>query len=93
MADIPMCSQTLCPNAKHCYRIQAKASDWQSVMTYQYSISPRGVACENYMPMYRMMASDSSTHNVERNQPADGLPPEGPVDGRVGPQSEDKERT
>ena len=92
MADIPMCSQTLCPNAKHCYRIQAKASDWQSVMTYQYSISPRGVACENYMPMYRMMASDSSTHNVERNRPVGGWPPDGTVDGSVRPRFEGNEQ-
>ena len=64
MADITMCTQTLCPNAGHCYRVQATASDWQSVMTFQYSISPRGVECENYMPMYRMTASDSTTPNA-----------------------------
>ena len=65
MADITMCTQTLCPNAGHCYRVHAKASDWQSVMTFQYSISQRGVECENYLPMYRVTASDSAAHNVE----------------------------
>ena len=60
MADITMCTQTLCPNAAHCYRAQAKASDWQSVAMFDYTISARGVECENYMPMYRTVATDST---------------------------------
>jgi len=64
MADITMCTQTLCPNAAHCYRVQAKASDWQSMATFSYTISTRGVECENYMPMYRTVATESTGHNV-----------------------------
>ena len=60
MADITMCTQTICPNAKHCYRVQAKASDWQSIMTFQYSISERGVECDNYLPMFRVPQSFGS---------------------------------
>lgn len=63
MAAITMCTQTLCPNAAHCYRAQAKASDWQSMETFDYAISERGVECENYMPMYRTVATGSTVHN------------------------------
>lgn len=65
MADITMCTQTLCPNAGHCYRAQAEASDWQSIATFNYTISTRGVECDNYMPMYRTGVTDSTVHNVE----------------------------
>ena len=65
MADITMCSQTLCPNAAHCYRVQAKASDRQSVATFDYTVSARGVECEGYMPMYRTVATDSTAHNAK----------------------------
>ena len=53
MVDITMCTQTLCPNAGHCYRIQAKASDWQSMATFNYTVSAHGVECDNYIPMYQ----------------------------------------
>ncbi len=53
MADITMCTQTLCPNSGHCYRVQAKKSDWQSMATFDYTISVRGVECDNYMPTPR----------------------------------------
>jgi len=40
MADITMCSQHLCPNASHCYRVQAKPSEnWQSVCHFGYTIT------------------------------------------------------
>ena len=65
MADITMCTQTLCPNAGHCYRVQAKASDRQSMATFGYTISARGVECDHYMPMYRTVATGSPVHNVE----------------------------
>jgi hypothetical protein len=57
MADITMCTQTLCPNAGHCYRVQAKAGFWQSMATFEYSISERGVECSNYLPMFRVTQS------------------------------------
>ena len=65
MADITMCTQALCPNAAHCYRAQAKASDRQSVATFDYTVSARGVECDSYMPMYRTVATDSTVHNTE----------------------------
>lgn len=65
MADITMCTQTLCPNSGHCYRVQAKPSDWQSVATFDYTISERGVECNNYIPMYlRTAPTDSTGHNA-----------------------------
>ncbi len=67
MADITMCTQTLCPNAGHCRRIQAAPSKWQSMATFNYTVSARGVECENYMPMYRVTASDSTTPNAKSN--------------------------
>lgn len=61
MADITMCSQTLCPNAGHCYRVQATPNQhWQSVMAFQYTLSGRGVECENYWPMTRTVVTDST---------------------------------
>lgn len=66
MADITMCTQTLCPNAGHCYRVQAtQSSDWQSMMTFPYTVSVRGVECDNYMPMYRTVVADSTVHNAQ----------------------------
>lgn len=65
MADIKMCTQTLCPNSGHCYRVQAKASDWQSMATFDYTISAHGVECDNYMPIYRTVATDSTGYNAE----------------------------
>jgi hypothetical protein len=58
MANFVMCSQTLCPNAGHCCRVQAKTSDWQSVATFDYTISLRGVECKAYTPMYRTVVTD-----------------------------------
>ena len=78
MADITMCTQKLCPNAAHCYRVQAKASDWQSTATFGYTISARGVECENYIPMYRTVATDSTVHNDRGNGPRQAQLAEGP---------------
>ena len=62
MADITMCTQKLCPNAEHCLRVQARpAILWQSWATFNYTISLSGVACDNYMPMYRTEAAGSTT--------------------------------
>lgn len=66
MADITMCTQTLCPNASHCYRVQAKASEWQSMVMFDYTISARGVECRYYMPIYRTVATESTGHNVRQ---------------------------
>lgn len=65
MADITMCTQTLCPNAGHCYRVQATPNPHrQSVAAFDYTISVHGVECDNYMPTYRTTASNSTAHNV-----------------------------
>lgn len=60
MADITMCTQTLCPNAGHCYRVQAKASEWQSMAAFDYTISARGVECKMYIPAHSPVATDST---------------------------------
>jgi hypothetical protein len=65
MADITMCTQTLCPNAGHCYRVQAKAGYWQSVAAFAYTISARGVECDHYIPMYRVLTTDSTAPNAK----------------------------
>ncbi len=53
MAYIAMCLQVLCPNAKSCYRVQAKPShQWQSYAAFQYTVSTRGVECGGYLPMF-----------------------------------------
>lgn len=64
MADITMCAQTQCPNAGHCYRVQAQLnSHWQSVAMFQYTISARGVECDNYLPTTSTVVIDSTGHN------------------------------
>jgi hypothetical protein len=57
MADITKCLNLLCPNAEHCYRVQAKDSDWQSYSMFTYMISTIGVECENYWPTYLILSS------------------------------------
>ena len=58
MADITMCTQTLCPNARHCYRVQAAPSVRQSMQTFHYTIGVSGVQCEKYISLYRVTTSD-----------------------------------
>jgi len=58
MPDITMCINTLCPDAGHCYRVQAKPGDWQSIAMFNYTISAHGVDCENYMPMLRKINTE-----------------------------------
>ncbi len=53
MADITKCTQTLCPNAGHCRRVQAKSGPWQSWATFNYTVSERGVECDHYLPTYK----------------------------------------
>jgi len=61
MADITMCTQTLCPNAGHCYRVQAKPSPhWQSMMDFPYTISIRGVECANYIPAVQVKVTNTT---------------------------------
>lgn len=68
MADITMCAQTQCPNAGHCYRVQAQLnSHWQSVAMFKYTISTRGVECDNYLPTTSTVVIDSTGHNTEIN--------------------------
>ena len=65
MVDITMCTQTLCPNAGHCYRIQAKASDWQSMATFNYTVSAHGVECDNYIPTYHAVTMTTTNNKRE----------------------------
>ena len=51
MPDISMCTQTQCPNAGHCYRVQATPSEYQSMSAFDYVVDKSGVRCEHYMPM------------------------------------------
>ena len=64
MVDITMCTQTLCPNAGHCYRIQAKASDWQSMATFNYAVSAHGVECDNYIPTYHAVTMTTTNERI-----------------------------
>lgn len=49
MADICMCTNTLCPKAGICYRVQATPSHWQSMGSFKYTIGDNGVECVNYI--------------------------------------------
>ena len=53
MADITMCSQTHCPNAQHCYRVQAMPGEWQAYAAFEYVAAIDGVLCDFYWPMDR----------------------------------------
>ncbi len=50
MADITMCLNTQCPIAGTCYRIQAPADRYQSVMHFEYRVTRSGVKCDYYWP-------------------------------------------
>lgn len=64
MADIEMCSQVLCPNAKFCYRVRATTNPyWQSYVKFQYKISTRGVECYGYWPMLNSIVTDNTATN------------------------------
>lgn len=60
MPDISMCTNSLCPNASHCYRVQATPSHWQSWTPFEYKIGVDGVECEHYMPMYEITSSSTA---------------------------------
>lgn len=61
MADITMCSQSLCPNAGHCYRATATPSlHWQSVQAFNYTVSSKGVICGSYWPTHKTVMSNST---------------------------------
>ena len=51
MVDITMCSQTHCPNAPHCYRVQATPGEWQAYADFEYTAAIDGVLCDFYWPM------------------------------------------
>lgn len=52
MSDIAKCTQTLCPNAGHCLRVQIEAEPLlQTYASFEYTISSRGVECDYYIPM------------------------------------------
>ena len=51
MADITMCTNVLCPNAPHCYRVQAIPDEYQSVCNFEYTLSTEGVLCDYYWSM------------------------------------------
>ena len=61
MADIAMCTQTLCPNAPTCYRIQAKPSEFmQSYGVFNFQMSSKGVVCEHYWPTHRVTTTNKT---------------------------------
>lgn len=61
MADITMCCNVGCPNAKHCYRVQNTPNPFrQSYSIIHYTISTRGVECEHYLPMYQTKVTDNT---------------------------------
>lgn len=60
MADITTCTQTLCPNASHCYRVQVAASDRQYDMAFPYTVSVWGVECDYYVPMRRIDVTNTT---------------------------------
>jgi hypothetical protein len=48
-----MCTQTTCPKAETCYRIQATPSYWQSMALFNFTVTQEGVfSCDNYYPIY-----------------------------------------
>ena len=64
VADITMCSQKLCPNAPHCYRVQAQPGERQSVCAFEYTFAIDGVLCDFYWPM----AVRSDISNITREK-------------------------
>ena len=60
MADITMCTNTLCPNACDCYRIQAKPGEWQSYSEFKYEVSAKGVICKGYWPILKTTTSGNT---------------------------------
>ena len=67
MAGISMCTQSMCPNAGHCYRVQAERSTWQSWQDFEYTVGMEGVVCGNYLPLFG--AQISSTTKPKQNRP------------------------
>ncbi len=63
MADITMCTQTLCPNSEHCYRIHAPLNNQQSWQAFDYKIGIDGVICAGYLPMYQAVVSDRTAES------------------------------
>jgi hypothetical protein len=64
MADITMCVNTICPNAKHCYRVQAIITHgWQIMDFFEYTIGVDGVICDNYLPVYDINIETKSDIN------------------------------
>ena len=61
MADITKCSQTHCPNAAHCYRVQAPPSEWQAYTAFEYVAAIDGVLCDFYWPMAARAAISNNT--------------------------------
>lgn len=51
MADITMCTNVLCPNAQHCYRVQAEPDERQAYAVFEYTFSADGALCDYYWPM------------------------------------------
>lgn len=51
MSDITMCIQTQCPNASHCYRVQATPSHYQSMAAFDYVVEDGFVQCTSYIPV------------------------------------------
>lgn len=62
MTSVSKCTQTLCPLASTCYRVQGPDGVWQSYMAFEYKVGPDGVTCDNYLEWYpsRTVTTDST---------------------------------
>ena len=62
MSDIAKCTQTLCPNAGHCLRVQIEAEPLlQTYASFEYTISSRGVECDYYIPTQKQVRTTGDT--------------------------------
>lgn len=62
MVDITMCSNSVCPNFKKCYRAQAKPSKYQSYCEFKYVEHQDGVVCDFYRPILAFCENKEETN-------------------------------
>ena len=48
--DITMCTSEKCPEREKCYRVQAKASEYQSWFNFEYECNEESCFCE-FLPL------------------------------------------
>lgn len=52
MPDISMCTNTSCPLADKCYRVQAEPSFWQAYTPFEYRVAEDGVEYDEFMEVW-----------------------------------------